>query len=42
MGTIKMIDLDQLCAEAMQRSSYFISRRAAQQQRRMRENWERS
>lgn len=34
-----MIDIDRLCAEAMQRISYFINRMAGQQQRRMRETW---
>jgi hypothetical protein len=32
-------DLDRLCAEALQRLEYFINRCAAQQTRRMRENW---
>ncbi len=31
--------LDKLCAEAMQRITYFINKAAAQQLRRMKESW---
>ena len=31
--------LDRLCAEAMQRITYFINKAAAQQLRRMKESW---
>lgn len=31
--------LDRLCNEALQRINYFIARKTAQQQRRMRESW---
>ena len=31
--------LDRLCAQALQRINYFIARKTAQQQRRMRESW---
>jgi hypothetical protein len=31
--------LDRLCREALQRLAYFINRSAAQQLRRMREEW---
>lgn len=33
------VDLDRLCAEAMQRITFFINRSAAQHMRRMHESW---
>lgn len=36
------LDLERLCAEALQRITYFINRCTAQQIRRMRETWEKS
>jgi len=36
---VTQADLDCLCAEALQRLTYFINRSAAQQLRRMCEEW---
>ena len=33
------LDLDRLCAEALQRLAYFINRSAGQHMRAMRESW---